>query len=459
MENVIEKIAKKDKCVGCGICVTVCPKDFLEMDFNFNGEYNPRAVDEKKCINCAKCLHVCTFFQDNKHFLSYNKFNCVNGVNYNKYLGYYLNNYAGYVVDDEIRTNSASGGITTWLLEKMVQKELVDYVIIVKPNDDPEKLYKYQIIDQTKDIKKGSKSVYYPVELSEVLNKVLNKSGRYAIVGLPCFLNGIELAKKQNKLFKERIIYMIGLTCGQLKNKHFTLYLAQKAGIEGELKKIIYRGKDFKKPANNYYFTFINQQGSENHLYFKKDVSTTWVNRWFSINACNYCDDVFAELADVSLMDAWLPNYIKDSKGTNLLIVRNPEIENVLEEGEKEREIKLDKVKTKDVIRSQNGVIDFKRNQLPYRLKLNRTNNTNKIVYNPLTLKEVQYKQEMQELSKVLFRENFHDMSYKLDVKSFDIEMSDILKKVHRVNKVKRISLIPKRVLKKIKTISFNILL
>lgn len=31
--------------------------------------------------------------------------------------------------------------------------------------------------------------------------------------------------------------------------------------------------------------------------------------------ACNYCDDVFAECADVTCMDAWLPEYSQDHRG------------------------------------------------------------------------------------------------------------------------------------------------
>ena len=44
---------------------------------------------------------------------------------------------------------------------------------------------------------------------------------------------------------------------------------------------------------------------------------------YFKLNPCNYCDDVFAELADVVFMDAWLPKYSKDPLGHSLVINRN----------------------------------------------------------------------------------------------------------------------------------------
>ena len=41
------------------------------------------------------------------------------------------------------------------------------------------------------------------------------------------------------------------------------------------------------------------------------------------LNACNYCDDVVGETADISIGDAWLPKYSFDWRGKNLLVLRN----------------------------------------------------------------------------------------------------------------------------------------
>lgn len=39
--------------------------------------------------------------------------------------------------------------------------------------------------------------------------------------------------------------------------------------------------------------------------------------------ACDFCDDVFAETADIALGDAWLPEYVQDGNGTNVVVTRN----------------------------------------------------------------------------------------------------------------------------------------
>jgi 2-oxoglutarate ferredoxin oxidoreductase subunit delta len=51
-----------DRCKGCELCVTACPKHILALDrsaVNALG-YNPiRLVDAAPCTSCALCARVC----------------------------------------------------------------------------------------------------------------------------------------------------------------------------------------------------------------------------------------------------------------------------------------------------------------------------------------------------------------------------------------------------------------
>lgn len=51
-----------DRCKGCGLCVSVCPKKIVIMDnetLNDRG-YHPAAVsDMSQCIGCAFCATIC----------------------------------------------------------------------------------------------------------------------------------------------------------------------------------------------------------------------------------------------------------------------------------------------------------------------------------------------------------------------------------------------------------------
>jgi len=45
----------QDQCVGCAICVDVCPSEALEME---STDLLPRLITER-CTSCAKCVQEC----------------------------------------------------------------------------------------------------------------------------------------------------------------------------------------------------------------------------------------------------------------------------------------------------------------------------------------------------------------------------------------------------------------
>ena len=368
---VIRDIVEKDLCIGCGLCAAICPSRTLEMAWNRYGEYN--SVEKISCDKeCGLCLKVCPFANGNDNEDSIGKalFGGIPQISHLAETGYYLDSYVGYAPDT--RERGSSGGMATWLLLTLLKKGIVDYVIAVVPNDDPEKLFKFTLLSNSASVLTSSGSAYYPVELSSVMQEIVNKPGKYAIIGLPCFIKAIRLAAQKNKKLRDRIHVTVGLVCGQLKSKHYTEYLSAISGICDPLQDVHYRGKSPTKPANNYYFSCTSKEGFKGKIFWDEGVAEAWINRWFTPNACNYCDDVFAECADVILMDAWLPEYSGDHKGTNLVPVRSPQIQNIIVDGIKSEEINLKIIPVQKIIESQAEGIEEKGINLAYRLYLNK---------------------------------------------------------------------------------------
>lgn len=51
-----------ERCKGCGLCTTVCPKKIVELQkkkMNSKGYFTAECIDNDKCIGCAMCATMC----------------------------------------------------------------------------------------------------------------------------------------------------------------------------------------------------------------------------------------------------------------------------------------------------------------------------------------------------------------------------------------------------------------
>lgn len=371
MPNVIKSVVVPDLCVGCGICVSTCPDNNLEIQINKYGEYSPFL--NKQCINeCSMCYMVCPFGSGNPNEdeLGKSLFGQIPNIQHDSETGYYLTSFVGNVASEGRRICSASGGLATWLLTSLLSKGIIDAAICVSPSNEPETLFKYSINRNINDIESNSGSTYYPVQLSDILSYIKSTPGRYAITALPCFAKGIRLAQIRSKTLRERIVLIIGITCGMMKSKHYTDYLQALSGIRGKISSVYFRGKDKNHLATDYYFSCTNDVGETRKLFWSDNISDIWSYRWFTLNSCDYCDDIFAECADAVFMDAWLPEYSTDWRGTSLVIIRNPQLLELIIDGVEECKITIALIPITKVKQSQECSIFFKRRSLSTRLWL-----------------------------------------------------------------------------------------
>ena len=130
----------------------------------------------------------------------------------------------------EHRPTSASGGVATWLLETLLSNDIVDHVICVAPTGDPERLFEFKVFSTPNEVRTGAGSAYYPIEMSAAIREVLETPGRYAIVGLPCFIKAVRLQRSSAKQ-RERIV-VSSAHLRAAKDRHFTT-TSPLAGVRG----------------------------------------------------------------------------------------------------------------------------------------------------------------------------------------------------------------------------------
>ena len=372
---LLETVVSGGYCIGCGVCAALDGSP-MAVEMDEYGRYQAVARAGAVTRKTLPLLDVCPFSGAGP-----NEDEIAQGYSstcrHDSRIGYYQGLYAGYVQEQEFRARGASGGLATWLLHELLRKGLVDAVIHVQPttpqaNGRP--LFRYAVSRSLSEVLEGAKSRYYPVELSRVLAEVRNRPGRYALIGLPCFIKAVKLLGRQEPWVTERIQYYVGLVCGHLKSAAFAEAIAWQLGVEpNRLREIDFRKKLHGRPASEYGVEVIGAGDNDKVSVVRPMrglVGDDWGQCLFMYYACDYCDDVFAETADVAVGDAWLPRYTIDSMGTNVVVVRHPEICRLLTEAALEGRLHLEPLTPDEVAQSQEGALRHRREGLAYRLYL-----------------------------------------------------------------------------------------
>lgn len=370
---MIKKVIECGYCIGCGAC-NAKNSSLHAPIMDKHGQLVAARLDEREVATASA---VCPFSADaaDEDQISAGLFP---GIPYrDEYLGRYYQLYAGFVACDEFRASGSSGGLGKWLLAELLSQDRVDAVIQVVSQPEGgngRELFSYAVMTQPDQIQLGSKSAYYPIEMSGVLEYVRAHPGRYAITGVPCFVKAIRLLARTEAVFKDRIRFCVGMFCGHLKSTAYAELLAWQMGISpDDLVSIDFRGKIAGKPANakGVFARSRCDPGTVVGPAVSRELFGGGYNLgFFQYKACDYCDDVVAETADVSIGDAWLPEYIKDEQGTSIVILRNPEISALIHDGIADGRLALEPISAKKVIQSQLGGLRHRREGLAYRLKL-----------------------------------------------------------------------------------------
>lgn len=436
--GTIKQVINGNYCVGCGVCPLLDSN--LSIALNDNGEYQAVRSED---TDTSPADVVCPFANAdlNEDVLGEALFSEQQGVKHDKAIGYYLKTYVGYAVANGFRDRGSSGGMVSWVISQLFSLDKIDAVIHVKESPEQGMMYSYQVSRSIKEMEEGAKSKYYPIQLSGVLEYVRNHDERFAIVGVPCFIKAVHQLEAIDTVIASRIQYHIGLVCGHLKSTFFALSEAWEAGISPhEVTLVDFRYKLPDRDASDYAIKaegIVDGEKTEVIVPTRELSTTNWGYGYFKYNACEYCDDVLAETADITCGDAWLPGYDTDSGGTNVIVVRTQEMLDIITS--KINEVHLEEVSPEIIAQSQRSGLRHRREGLAYRLYLKDRNKewrptkrvqaSDQIPY--LRKKVYEDRMELSEQSFIAFREAVKTTE---GMKGFVQIMQPFIRKYRRVD-------------------------
>ena len=377
---LIHQVVSGGYCVGCGSCAAISG-GALTMRRQEDGTYvpGPRPSGDVGSVGGNDLAAACPFSSQCTSEDELSKEFLPDANHHHGELGRYIESHVVHVTSEELRAASSSGGFARWLLRELLQQGHVTHVAHVTNVEGAapgEELFRYSLTDDANELRQTAKSAYYPVNLEDVIPAIKKVDGQVAITAIPCFAKAIRQLCLQDADLRRKIKIVVGIICGHMKSRGFAELLSWQVGVPpGQLGGADFRQKLPGWPANHKGFSVYDLRSSRwtEPVNTKGLVGGDWGLGLLKNHACEFCDDVLAEVADVAVGDAWLPEYIQDPKGHSIVVIRNRLIQSVLRDGVRRGELKGMDVDANTVAKSQAGGLRHRREGLSYRLWITET--------------------------------------------------------------------------------------
>lgn len=359
----LEKVVSGGYCIGCGGCAV----DDKRIKIRDNAFGMPQAELDRNSSADEICPFASTISEGEISTKLYR-----HNIDYDERIGSYISNFIGFVAEPRYRESGSSGGMVSWVLAQLLKRGEIDGVIHVGARDGTG--YEYRVSETLDELLENSKSRYYPVHYNEVLNSILGNGKKYAFVGVPCFVKSVRLLALKNEQVAESVKYCIAIFCGHLKTKAYSEMISMQQGIlPSRLKSVDFRVKTENLPASRYstqvsYTESTGEVKSCEPVPIRDLYGLDWGLGYFKPRACDWCDDIAGETADLSCGDAWLPEVVNDPRGNNILTTRNSLIDGIINDGIANGSVLLSWAPVEKVYESQAGNFRHRREGLSVRI-------------------------------------------------------------------------------------------
>lgn len=334
--NNINDIKKNHLCYGCGTCNVACSKNAITMQYDNIGRILPY-IDKNKCIDCGICYNICPSL-DYKGIQITDIEDC--------YIGNVKKTYIGKSNNFSIYRNAQSGGLVTTVLKFLFDSGKIDAAIVCKVIDEIEYTPKATIITSVEELSDCQKSSYVPIDMVSAIKNVKQYKS-IAVVGTGCHIQGFFALKKWKQIYRDKIIYLLGLICDRTLCKTSTDVLYGNRFSKNK-KKIIWRDKStgYKKARL---------------LIKTNDGKQKEIPRWqrfaikdpFTNPRCRICFDKLNIHADIVFGDPWGMNNVDWERGMSVMLIRTEIGEKIINKMIKSDLVSLNTADLSEVIAGQ----------------------------------------------------------------------------------------------------------
>jgi len=336
-------------CTQCGTCVGLSMRklkfeecDGIPLPVRTTSEGDPTEAVYKGCP-----AHTCLYPQLNEFVFGKDSANRLCGV--------VEKSFTGHAVDEAVRRNAASGGILSAILIDLLEhKHITGAVCLQLGKTVP---YKAEpVIARTKEeILACAQSIYSVTPVNTILGDLEKEEGSLAYIGLPDQVASIRKLQMINHPSVRPIKYVFGPYTGTQMYFEAIRSFLRSNGVrsEEEIVELKYRAGEW--PG------YLQIKLKDGRVLKAEKFHYNYLIPFFITSGSLQLVDFTNELTDISVGDAWSPEFEKERGGHSVILARTPKMVEFLEDLRIRNVIHLEDIALHKALDMHGHMLDFKK--------------------------------------------------------------------------------------------------
>lgn len=317
-ERLLRDVIQPGLCTSCGACVVLDPAGLARMEdtlfgprpvFPANGAELPQLAWDA-CP--GKGIHYASLYREHYGHLPKNwLLGCFNRVR------------TGHSADPVIRRNGASGGVISHTLIYLLERKLVDAVLVVRQGIPIPEKARSMIARTRAEVLAAAQSVYIPVATLDILAQ-LRPGERYAMVCLPDQAAALRRLQLAGHPAARQVRFLLGPYTGTaLYPSAIRCYLRSK-GVSDHDAITALKWRAGEWPG------YLEIQTASGKLFRSKKFYYNFLIPFFVTQNSLQSMDFTNEFCDLSVGDAWSPRFESAGGGYSVITTRTDEMEAII---------------------------------------------------------------------------------------------------------------------------------
>ena len=348
MKDLTQEVITRGICTGCGACVALDSSGKSEMK---DTKFGPRPELSLQEGEMKQALRACPAYQLNYPKLYEDHFG---GPPERWLTGQVEAARTGFAQDKEIRRNGASGGVTTQVLEYLLESQRVDAVIVARQGEPSALKARPVIVTTTAEVRAAAQSVYVPVAMLEILSR-LEAGKRYAMTCLPDQAAALRRLQQDGFAPAQQIKFVLGPYTGTALYPEAINCFLRSNGVpkDDEVTSLKWRAGEW--PG------YLEIKTAGGRVLKSKKVYYNYLIPFFVTQNSLQNLDFVNEFADLAVGDAWSPKFEALGAGFSVFVTRTPEMEAIIVEMKEKDLLELEDIDVFKSTEMHGHMIDFKR--------------------------------------------------------------------------------------------------